>query len=42
MKNQVEFKVLRRGNQELVVLTIEHPDFIHIPQMTVNGVFNNE
>lgn len=42
MKSHVEFKVLRRGNQELVVLTIEHPDFNHIPQMTVNGVYYNE
>lgn len=42
MKSQVEFKVLRRGEQELVVLTIEHPDFIHIPQKTVNGICYNE
>ena len=42
MKSHVEFKVLRRGNQKLVVLTIEHPDFNHIPQMTVNGVYYNE
>ena len=38
MKSQVEFKVLRRGDQELVVLTIEHPEFEHIPQRTVNGI----
>jgi hypothetical protein len=42
MKSQVEFKVLRRGEQNLVVLTIEHPDFIHIPQKTVNGICYNE
>lgn len=42
MKSQVEFKVLRRGDIELVVLTIEHPEFEHIPQMTVNGIRYNE
>lgn len=42
MKSHVEFKVLRRGNQELVVLTIDHPDFNHIPQMNVNGICYNE
>lgn len=42
MKSQVEFKVLRRGEQELVVLTIEHPEFTHKPQMTINGICYNE
>lgn len=42
MKSQIEFKVIRRGDPELVVLTIEHPDFTHIPQMTFDGICYNE